>query len=266
MKGPAGLAEHQDRIATRMGGWFPGKRVVFRGRDLHVDLKDLDWIELYVYGITGRRYSAEEIRILHALWMKTSYPDPRLWNNRVAAVAGSARSTGNLAISAALAVSEASIYGRRPDIRAIDFLLRTKARVDQGSPLPDLLAEEMARRRAVYGYGRPIIGTDERIPHMMALVTDLGLDGRPYVRLAFEVERTLREGRWRMHMNFAGLAAALVADMGFSRRDFYLFAIPAFVAGMVPCFIDASEKPEGTFLPLPCDRIDYRGAQRRSWI
>ena len=45
---------------------------------------------------------------MHALWVNTSYPDARIWNNRVAALAGSARSTGNLGVSAALAVSEAS--------------------------------------------------------------------------------------------------------------------------------------------------------------
>src|SRR5882724_1198831 len=125
MKGPQLLFDHQDRLATRMGGWFPGQRVVFRGKDLHVDLKDIDWLDLYVYGITGRRFTKEQIRVLHAIWTFTSYPDPRLWNNRVAAAAGSARSTGHLAISGAIAVSEASIYGGKPVIRAIDFLLRT---------------------------------------------------------------------------------------------------------------------------------------------
>ena len=88
------LADHVGRLKTRMGAFFPGERVVYRGHDLHVDLKDMDWIELYVFGITGRRFSPEQLRLMHALWVNTSYPDSRIWNNRVAALAGSAHSRG----------------------------------------------------------------------------------------------------------------------------------------------------------------------------
>jgi hypothetical protein len=34
---------------------------------------------------------------------------------------------------------------------------------------------------------------------------------------------------------------------------------------MPPCYIEAADRPEGTFLPLPCDRIDYRGPGKRRW-
>lgn len=263
MRGPAELLRHQDRIETRMGGWFPGERVVFRGHDLHVELRDMDWVELYVYGITGRRFSAAELRVMHAIWMYTSFPDPRLWNNRVAALAGSARSTGNLAVSAALAVSEATIYGRRPDIRAIDFLLRTKAELDGGKDLAAIVRQEAPKR--IYGYGRPLVVTDERIPHMMSLIQELGLADRPFVQMAFAIERLLSQGRLQLRMNFGGMAAALGADFGFSAREYYLFVIPAFVAGMVPCFVEASEKPEGSFLPVSCDRVVYEGPKHRPW-
>ncbi|MFD2272097.1 hypothetical protein ACFS07_15430 [Undibacterium arcticum] len=108
-------------MKSRMGAFFPGSHVIFRGHDLHAELKDMDWVELYVFGITGRRFSAEQLRLMHAIWTYTSYPDVRLWNNRVAALAGSARSTGALGVAAALAVSEASIYGGGISLRAIDF-------------------------------------------------------------------------------------------------------------------------------------------------
>ena len=45
-------------IKSRMGRFFPGQRVVFRGADLHRDLKGIDWVELYLFGITGRRRNA----------------------------------------------------------------------------------------------------------------------------------------------------------------------------------------------------------------
>jgi hypothetical protein len=66
-------------------------------------------------------------------------------------------------------------------------------------------------------------------------------------------------------MNYGGLVAGLAADLGLSPREYYLFLHPAFLAGMVPCYIEASERPEGTLFPLPCDGVAYLGAPKRAW-
>lgn len=263
--GPAQLAQHVDHWETRMGAFFLGERAVFRGKDLHTTFADAEWLDLYVYSILGRRLSAPQIKLLNAIWVYTSYPDPRLWNNRVVALGGTARSTAALALSAALAVSEATIYGRRPDIKTMDFLRRTRQQVDAGADLSTLLQEELRRHRTIAGYGRPVVGTDERLPHLLRRAENLGIERGPYVELAFEIERCLMAGRWRLRMNYAALAAAFCADMGFAPQEFYLFTFPAFLAGMVPCYLAAQEKAEGVFLPLPCDRIAYQGMPRRRW-
>ena len=259
------LKEYAGRIVSRMGTFVPGSHVVFRGHDLHTELKDMDWVELYVFGITGRRFSKEQLRLMHAIWTYTSYPDVRLWNNRVAALAASTRSTGNLGISAALAVSEASIYGRGIDYRAISFLIRAAQRMEAGEALLDCIEEELAINRSIAGYGRPILNGDERNAHILSLAASLGLDQGRYLRLAKDVEDTLLNGRWRMKMNYGGIAAALGADLGFSAREYYLFMFPAFLAGMQPCFIEASDRPEGMLYPVACENIQYEGPPRRAW-
>lgn len=266
IRGPEFLRENVGRVQSRMGAFFPGSHVMFRGKDLHADLKDMDWMELFVFGITGRRFSRAQLRLLQAVWTTTSYPDVRIWNNRVAALAGSARSTGNLAVSAALAVSEASIYGRGIDIRAIDFLIRARRHVDAGQDLAAFVQDELRQERSIAGYGRPLVSRDERIEHLLALARELGLADGPFLALAHAVRDVLRSGRWRQEMNYAGLAAALVADMGFSPREYYLYGFPAFLAGMLPCFIEAAEGPEGALFPLPCSHLQYQGAPKRSWI
>ncbi len=265
MKGPQILLENEDRLVTNMGGMFPGERVVMRGQDLHVDLADMDWMALYLYSITGRRFSAIQLKALNGLWKITSYPEPRIWNNRVTALAGTSRSTGVLGITAGMAVSEAGIYGRRASIRAIDFLVRTKKAVDQGAALLECITRELKNYRNIYGYGRPVAREDERLPHMLNLVNETGLERGPYVQMALEIERLLLQGRWRMHMNFSALASAIACEMGLSPREYYLFMIPCFVAGMLPCFIEACEKIEGSFFPLTCERINYEGAAQRRW-
>jgi hypothetical protein len=265
MKGPELLEQHVSRLVTSAGAFFPGERAVFRGYDLHTSLKDMDWLELYVFGFTGRRFTPQQMKVLHALWTYTSYPDARLWNNRVAALAGTARSTGNLGIAAAMAVSEAQIYGRGVDMRAIEFLTSAKMQVDAGADLKELVHKELKQKRGIAGYGRPIVSADERIAPMMTLVHELGLDGGSHLKLVFEVEKILLAGRWRLHMNYAALAAALCADFGLSSHEYYYYGIPAFLAGMPPCYQDAAEKPEGQLFPLPCRVLLFEGVPHRSW-
>ncbi|MDP2786145.1 MAG: citrate/2-methylcitrate synthase [Sulfurimicrobium sp.] len=265
MKGPQLLEQQVGRLVTSAGAFFPGERAVFRGHDLHASLKDLDWLELYLFGITGRRYTPQQMRVMQVLWCSTSYPDARLWNNRVAALAGTARSTGTLGIAAALAVSEAQIYGRGVDLRAIEFLIRARIQVDAGADLKELVRAELKRRRGIAGYGRPIVRNDERIAPVMAIVREQGLENGPHFKLAFEVEKILLAGRWRLHMNYAALTAALAADVGMSPREYYFSSMIAFLAGMPPCYLEAVEKPEGLLFPLPCRVMLYEGVARRQW-
>jgi len=265
MSGPGMLEEHVGKLVTSAGAIIPGERVVFRGQNLHGSLKDMSWLELYMFAITGRTFTQQQMKVLQAMWTYTSYPDARIWNNRVAALAGTTRSTGSLGIAAAIAISDAQLYGRGIDRRAIEFLIRTKACMENGEDLMELVRIELKAKRSIAGYGRPIVAKDERIAPMMALVREQGLDGGSYLKLAFEVEKILLAGRWRLHMNYGALVAALATDLGLSPSESYFFGIPAFLAGMPPCYLDAAEKPEGQLLPLPCRMLAYEGVPRRSW-
>jgi hypothetical protein len=266
MSGPEQLSKYEDHWPTEMGGWFPGERVVIRGKDLFHELNELPWMGLLLFGITGRFFSDNQIRLFEGIWsLSTSYPDPRLWNNRVAALAGTARSTTALGIGAATAVSEATVYGPRPGLKAFDFLLRTKNHIENGGDVTQWVKKELTQHRSIGGYGRPITQIDERVQPLLNLATELGLANGPYTELAFVVERALQEDRWRIRMNIAALIAALVADQGLSPREFYSFVVLCFSAGMFPCYADTGNRPEGSFFPLRCSRIAYEGQPRRPW-
>jgi len=266
MSGFSALSSAENHWATYMGAWFPGERVVYRGKDLFHELKHLSWMQLYLYGITGHVFTEKQAKLFEGMWaLTTSYPDPRLWNNRIGSLAGTVRSTGTLALSAAIAASEADIYGGKPILGAFNFFIRAKGKCDQGIALRTIVEGELDKCRTISGYGRPIINRDERITPLLDLAKELNLADGPYTQLAFAVEEVLLQGRWRMRMNVAALAAGLAADQGISEREYYLIAAPCFTAGIIPCFLEANQRPEGTFLPLPCNRINYSGNPPRKW-
>lgn len=267
MNGPRLLAAHTGVLRTRVGACWVGERAVFRGRDLHRDLGNADWLDLYTFGITGRRFTAAQIKLLHGVWVMTSYPDTRIWNNRIAGLAGSARSTPVLGITAAMSISEAQVYGGGPGVRAIDFFLRARKAVEAGAHLRDVVVGEL-ESRYILGFGRPINSSDERLPWLTRLAEELGLGDGPHLRLARDVERILVEdlGKRALRMNYAGMTAALGADMGLTPRQFHILRVPLFLGGMPPCWIEASEKPEGALFPTPCDGVAYEGLGKRSWV
>lgn len=150
-------------------------------------------------------------------------------------------------------------------IHCINFLIHTQQRLDGGSELTDCIREELDIHRVIRGYGRPLVNGDERNPHILALAQSLGLDQGPHLRLAFTIEQALLIIRPSIKMNYAGLVAGLIADLGFSPHEFYLFMFPAFLSGMLPCFIEASDRPEGALYPVACADILYQGQPQRTW-
>ncbi|MBI3283389.1 MAG: citryl-CoA lyase [Burkholderiales bacterium] len=261
------LQDYEGPLRTSMGACFPGERTVFRGHDLHAHLHDIDWVELYTFGITGRRFSAPQLKLLHALWSTTSYPDARLWNNRVAALAGSARSTASLAIAAALAVSEAGIYGWQPVIAIADFLLRARRQLDAGEDLQQVLRQELQLHRHIGGYGRPVatLKVDERIAAILALMERERLAPGPCLKLAFAIEQGLLQLGRNLPINYAPVLAAIPLDMGFSVRECHLFVQPCLMAGMPPCYLEALQRPEGATFAMRCTKVHYEGPARRQW-
>lgn len=267
MKPAADLSKFQGPLPTWAGACFPGERAVFRGQDLHRDLADLDWMELYLFGISGKRFPRPQVTLLNAVWTTTSYPDARIWNNRVVALAGSARSTAALGVAAAVVVSEAEIYGYQSAYSAACFFDRARKAIAAGRRIEDVVAEELATNGRIQGYGRPIaaLSVDERIPAILRLMAKEGMPRGPHLELAFEVERVLRELGKRLAMNYAAIVAAVPLDAGLTPEQCYLFMLPSFMAAMSPIYLEACERGEGTTFVLSCEQLAYRGPSRRTW-
>lgn len=258
------LIENEDRIITKMGRSYLSERVVYRGKDLHHELKDLSWIELYAYGITGRNYSAQQVKLLNYIWLSTSYPDKSIWPNHITALAGNFNTTPALALSAGIAACEATIFGGKPFRTGIDFFIRCRQYTERGGRLENFVSDEMLKHKVIYGYGRPLASSDERVPHFIKFVKDLDVGKIHHFEIAIRVAKLLKKDKG-LNMNAAALYAAIGADLGFNAKTFHTFMTLCFIAGMPPGYLEGSEQKEGTFLPIRCDRLKYTGVGKRDW-
>ncbi|AHI31326.1 MULTISPECIES: citrate/2-methylcitrate synthase [Marinobacter] len=259
------LFETESRWLTHKGKAYLSDRVVMHGKDLHKELGEMDWIHLYLYAILGRDPGENVAKLLNFYWVSTSYPDASIWPNHVTALAGTVRTTPSLALMAGMSVSEASIYGRRPEVRALDFFYRAGQWCDDGGHLEDFVDQEKQKGRILYGYGRPLAKTDERISYTLDKARELGLAGGRYLQMALDVHQHLDE-KYGYSMNVAAVHAGLAADMGLTCQEYQLFLTPCFVTGMAPCYQDTRDKPEGSFFPVRCESIVYGGPAKRKWL
>jgi citrate synthase len=268
MNGPDILKQHEGILRTTFGGCMPGSRAVFRGLDLHSEFKNASWMELYVYGITGKRLAPNQLRVLEGLWTCSSYPDSRLWNNRIAALAGSVRSPGGMGYCGAMASSDTQIMGRQVDQAIADFLWRACKQVKAGADLEAVIREERILSPIIKGYGRPVATAqvDERLPVTIALLEREGIAQGDHFKLMFEIETVLAKVVGRpLPITYAAIITAVTLDMGFHPNECYLFDMLVFWAGFAPCFLDGLEREEGASFVLSCERLKYDGVPPRQW-
>lgn len=257
------LHDFLDHWPTDVGRAFVGERAVLHNQDLLNDLADLEWMGLHFYAVTGRRADENKLRMMMNVWTGCSYPDPRIWNNRISALAGTARSTASLALGAATAVSEATIYGHRANKKCIHMLLRAHQAVTAGQDLEDFINTELEAGRKFYGYGRPTVNSDERIAPLVQLLKQFNLWDNEFIQLTFKLNAHL-ENKKNLTLNLTGLCAGIGAMLELDPIEYHAFLTPAFNIGFMPCYLDALKKPQGTLFPIPCERIHFKG-NRRAW-
>jgi hypothetical protein len=146
----------------------------------------------------------------------------------------------------------------------LDFFYRTGDALNAGESIETFIEQELTERKRIYGYGRPLASIDERIPHTLSLLRELGLDKERYLTIALDVYRYLKKTRG-LSMNIAALYSAVAADIGLTPEEYQQFMTPAFIAGMVPCYQDARDRAEGSFFPVRCENIIYSGQAARVW-
>jgi len=264
---------------TAAGNWFPGERIVLHGVDVLATMTGKSWMEVILLAITGNIPERRTAEFLDAvLTLSGSIPDPRLWNNRIAALAGATRSTPALGMSAGMAASDAIIFGFQPMMGAHNLLTEVAGQLESGDLLENIIKARLERDQpgrpgagkqrslAIFpGYGRPVATGDERIPAIMRLLRDYGHDQGRMVTLAFRLEASLQQQGLPLRLNTGGLIAAICADQGMTALQLYYYVSHCFYVSLAACNADALKHDIGSFFPLRCRQIEYEGVAERKW-
>lgn len=237
---------------------------IFRNQDLHHELGSLDWFSLNLFGITGRKFQQNELEVLNYIWLSTSYADIRIWPNRIAALASTTRTTPILSMVGGIASCDAELFVAKPLVSCLSMYLSIGKKISEHHSLNDIIEEKINHKKTIFGYGRPITSTDERVPHLVKFLHDREMDNGRYFKMAFKIEAILKEKK-QIQMNIAALYAAVCADFGFNEVQMNLFVSLLVFAGMPPCYLDTLEKPAGTLLPLKASDVAYTGIETRNW-
>jgi citrate synthase len=250
---------------TNAGLAYLSECSIFRNKDLHHDLGELSWFEFNLFGITGKKYSPVELEILNFIWVSTSYADIRIWPNRIAALASSARTTPILSMVGGIASCDAELFVAKPLVSCLSMYLSIGKKLENNSSsLNEIIEEKLIHKKTIFGFGRPITSTDERVPHLITFLHKRNMDNGKYFKMAFKIEAILKEKK-QIQMNIAALYAAICADFGFNEVEMNLFVSLLVYAGMPPCYLDTLEKPAGTLLPIKANDIKYTGIKPRAW-
>jgi len=251
---------------SSVGAANPGVGAEFRGLDMLVEFKDWNWLSTFYFSVSGKKLSQPAEDFINGIYcMCFSYPDARIWNNGIASMSATTRSTAQLGVGAGNAVSEADFYGGRPVMKAVDFMLRATEKLNSGVSIENILEQEKADRKILYGYGRPIVARDERVAPAINLLKELGLFDRKHIQVALSMERYLENNASEFRLNICGVFAAFCADEGMTPHEVYYILTVCYSIGMLASYVDVLEKPEGHFFPFECDAINYQGMKERKW-
>ncbi len=273
------LKKFQKIYTTSVGYLIPGETAFIRGKDIFKDLKDESWFSLLMFSLTGRQFTKNQIYLFESIWaLSTSYPDVRLWNNRVAAIAATAGSTTNLSIAAAMATSDTCIFGGGPFAGTYDLLMEAKIHLQTGGSLSDFLQKKFEQQRqyklsssqgenrsvaAITGYGRPLVNRDERIIPLLDKAKSLGFATSEYIQIAFDIEKTLYAMNRKMSITISSLMSALCLEQGLTKSVYQAYISMSFLAGIVSVYYDVAAKPRNSFFPIEVSQVIYYGNDKR---
>lgn len=169
------------------------------------------WFQTTVYAITGIQLDRRDAELLEQIGIATLALDRRAWPMAVTRRVAARGRVYAPALVAGVAMLGSGILGGRSAGECARFLRLADAFEREGGTVDALVEQRLARRERVMGFGRPVVGPDERGPIMAELLARHGRDQLRFVTLIRAAERSFIARRG-LQMTAAAWVAAILSD------------------------------------------------------
>ena len=213
-----------------------------RGKLLFRDLLGRkSFFQVAAWAIAGIELAERDALLLEQLGVNTQLLDPHIWPlaaaRRVAAQGAP--------LARVMAGGSAAMFTRNitvePVAAFVGLLDEVQGALDGGMSLDAFVRRQLRERRRLPGFGRPVLGPDERVPHALRLLRSHGRSGGASVRLTRRLERLLHRAKG-LRLNSAGLQGAVMRDLGFSPAAAKAFCALYFVVPMLAHYAFVHER------------------------
>lgn len=255
--------ENRHQIRSHKGGWRIGDAVYSHGYSMMDELVgEVSYFQQMVLNITGALPERMLSEWLEACFICVSWPDPRVWCNQMAALAGASQTATVSGLAAGLVAADSLMYGPGSILNCYSFIDQAEQSIRQGLAVAEVVEKHLERKKDVPGYARPIAKGDERVTAMQRVSLELGFSTGPYEQLAHQVSDYLAD-EYDECINFSGYIVSFLADQGYSGIEIERLVSLAVGSGLQACYVEARDRPAGSFLPMRCADMVYTGKDDR---
>ncbi len=185
-----------------------------RERRIFADLVgQRSFMQVAVYAIAGVELSSSDAAMLEQFALACLTVDRRAWPMAVTRrVAGHGGGIAAAVVAGAAMMASPMLAG----VAAADCarFLRSAAEAESsGVAVTDTIAALLARKERVMGFGRPVVGPDERSPVLEQIIARYGRGDGRYVSLLRRAEAAFFEQRG-LKTTAAAWSAAILSDLG----------------------------------------------------
>lgn len=122
------------------------------------------------------------------------------------------------AVVAGAAMMSSPILAGLAAANCAQFLLNAARAESRGVDVHVTVAEVLARKERVMGFGRPVVGPDERSPILLEIIRRFGRADGKHVSLLVRAEQAFHEQRG-LRTTAAAWSAALLLDLGLTPHE-----------------------------------------------
>ena len=253
-------------IFSRKGGWKIGSGIETHGYSLLDEIHGkCSLFQVMILNVTGRLPEKRLADVVEGVFICSSWPDPRIWCNKLGAFSAMTRTTPTAAVAAGGLAGDSKLYGVGTGRSIESFITLADRMINHENWSVQEFMEKHAfsnGKLQAPGFARPLAKGDERVVAMRRYARELGFETGRFEKLANEMEDYLStkagEG-----LNSSGYFVVFMKDQGYSIDEIIGIAAWAISTGVYASYFEYIAQAPEAFLPLRISDIDYTGPEVR---